>query len=310
MERDRSGILEPPSPGVLKRFILGVIIGVAALTPGVSGGVIAAAVGLYEPMIGALNSLVRDFRRSFSYILPIGLGLLCGVALFVAFMGPLVQYYEDSVIYVFLGLVLGSIPSMVREAHEGGARFRARYLIAALIAFLAAISELFFQVDIFSYSGEFGMWRTLFYGAVISFGMIVPGISTSFLLMAFGAYGDLLAILHKLPSVVVTWFTGGYDSFGQALAAMDFMVLLWLGIGFLVTSLAIIKLVGYLFRRHRQYAYYAVLGFLAGSMVQVFPGFRPGWGAGADILLFVVSAAASYWLLRLGTRTTSRESGT
>lgn len=285
--------------GTLRNILLGFVIGVAALTPGVSGGVIAAAVGLYEPMITALNSLVKDFRRSFSFLFPIGVGVLCGVAAFIFFMGPVIDRYEAAVIFVFLGLVLGSIPSMVHEAHEGS-RFNITYLGIAAITFLLAVGELFFSESFFTFSGEFTIGQTVFYGAVISLGLIVPGISTSFLLMAFGAYGELLHILRTLPQAIITWLKGGYGSFSEALQAMNIPTLFWLGIGFLVTTLLIIRLVGYLFSKHRQASYYAVIGFLAGSMVQVFPGFRGGWATAVDIILLVVSTLLSFWLLSFG----------
>lgn len=260
-----------------KRMLMGLVIGIAFVTPGLSGAVIAAAAGLYEPAVHAVVSIKKEFRKSVQYLLPLAVGGGVGTLLFSRVMQELMIKAQFGVLYIFLGLVTGSIPFLVKEANDGG--FRAKYLWAAAIALAAVI-----------YTGQMTVWapyrtgnmelsavNTMICGAVVAVGTIIPGISSSFMLMYLGAYEGLLA----------------------AITSFDIKILVLLGIGSVVTGLLIIRLVEVLFRRFHGFAYYTVIGFLLGSMVMVFPGLRNGGALAVDISLFLVSAAASFAMMRL-----------
>lgn len=259
------------------RVFLGLGIGIASITPGLSGGVIAATAGIYEPAIHAIVSVRKEFRRSAIFLAPLGIGAGLGVLLFSRVMRELMARAQFGVLYVFLGLVAGGIPSLVGEANRGG--FRLKHLLAATIAFAFVIWAGQISAWAPGRSGEdvMSVGYLVLYGAVIAIGTVVPGISSSFLLIHLGVYEELLS----------------------AFTAFDIRVLFFLGCGFAATGLLIVRLVEFLFRRFRGPCYYAVIGFLLASMVTVFPGFRSGWGLVLDTLLFVGGAAASYIVTRI-----------
>ncbi|MHB1454006.1 MAG: DUF368 domain-containing protein [Saccharofermentanales bacterium] len=260
----------------LKKMIVGAVIGAAAIAPGLNGGVLASAAGIYEPALRAIVNIRKDFKRSFAFLLPLGLGAGAGFFLFAFALKSIMANAQSIVIYVFIGLVIGSLPSFLVEANSKG--FRKRYLIGSVLALAAVITAgiLGANAPDPGIAAELKVVDTMIYGAILAVGTVIPGISTSFILMYLGVYDEILA----------------------ALARLDIKVLLMMGLGFLMTALAIIRLVEVLFRKFHGAAYYTVLGFLIGSMVIVFPGFRAGWGLVVDLLLFFGSIVLSYVVMR------------
>jgi len=261
----------------IKKILIGFVVGIACITPGLSAGVIAAAAGLYEPAIHAIVSIRKEFKKSVIYLMPLGIGAVIGILLFSKVMKELMINAEFIVLYIFLGLVAGSIPSLVKEANSNG--FRKKYLWALAIAFVfvLCVERNVTWLPNQTNEAQINLVTTVLCGAVLAFGTIVPGISSSFILMRLGMYETLLA----------------------ALADINIKILAMAGIGFVVTALAIIKLVDILFSKFRGFAYYAVMGFLIGSMVMIFPGFRTGFDLVIDIFLFLASAGVSFITMRL-----------
>ncbi|HHU22752.1 MAG TPA: DUF368 domain-containing protein [Clostridiales bacterium] len=261
----------------LKRILLGLIIGIAFITPGVSGGVLAAAIGVYEPAIFAVYNLRKKFLSSVAYLLPLAIGGGIGILLFSNIIKFVYGRWPFEVLYLFFGLVVGSIPSILKTANEKG--FRARYLWVFLVAFLLVISTAVLEKITTSsiFEIEWNFLSGIIIGVVLAVGTVVPGISTSFILMYMGVYDDFLS----------------------AVAGLEVLRLIPVGIGFCIGVLPLVSLARYLFERYRGASYYGVLGFLTGSMVAVFPGVNRGAWFLADILLFVAGLIFSYVLLDL-----------
>ena len=106
----------------IKKLLLGLALGIASITPGISAGVIAAAAGIYEPAVRALVNFRKEYRQSFRFLFPLGLGVAAGILLFSRVWQQLMFTAEFRVLYVFLGLVAGSIPALFKEANCHGFR--------------------------------------------------------------------------------------------------------------------------------------------------------------------------------------------
>ena len=261
-----------------KKFVLGVTIGIAAVTPGLSGGVIAAAAGIYEPAVRAITGLRANFRAGVKLLLPLGLGGLLGVFLFSNVMRMLVASAPYAVVYAFIGLIAGSAPALVREANAQG--FRPRYLWAAGLALALVCATGFLLADASGASHAPDGLYGVIGGATLAVGTVIPGISSSFLLMNMGLYEGLLS----------------------AIADIQLMPLAIVAVSFVIVALGLVKLSDILFKRFHGMAYYAVLGFLAGSIVLAFPGLRSGWLLALDAALALAGFAASFLLMRLTAR--------
>nr|WP_122012139.1 DUF368 domain-containing protein [Maliibacterium massiliense] len=227
------------------RLLAGICMGVGAITPGVSGGVMAVAMGLYEPMIVAVSRFFRDVRGNVKLLLPIGLGACVGVLAMSNLMRYLMARYAGPVLLLFIGLVAGSTPALVKEGSRDGFSKSYLWAFAAGAALLGAFALLERAAPPRAQGGQLSFAEGLLCGGILSVGVVIPGVSTSFLLIYMGMYAPFMA----------------------AISALQIWTLVPIALGFGAVSLALVHAVRLLFARARAYAYFAVLGFTAGSVV-------------------------------------------
>ena len=120
----------------LSRVLKGLVVGVANIIPGVSGGTMAVVMGIYDRLIGAVSDLRRDFKNSLLYLFPIGIGAVLGIVLFSHLIKFLLEGYPMPTNLFFLGLILGSIPMIFRRARK------VMVLLGVYTSVLTAISDL------------------------------------------------------------------------------------------------------------------------------------------------------------------------
>lgn len=243
----------------LKIIIFGFIIGMGAIIPGLSGGVLAISLGLYPNIISSITNLRSKFKDSISFLIPFGIGALLGMFAFGVVMKPLLENFERSVIWLFMGLIASSIPSLIKEATKKG--FRIMHLIPMLVAFalgmiLATATEQTISVQ------EFSPLMMILGGGILALGSIVPGMSSSFILIQMGIYDK-----------IITAFTG-----------FDFYCIFWIALGAVIFFIATVKLINMAFEKFHGYAYFAAFGFLLSTMVAVFPGIN----SILDVMLFAI----------------------
>lgn len=257
----------------------GAIIGAAGIIPGASGGVLAVSMGVYRSIVNAVLSLLKDFRKNFLYLLPFGLGGVAGILLTARGLAWLLANHRGALMYVLMGMVLGGVPDLIRDANTGG--FHKRYLAGTLLGLLLAVSLA--SLDNAVTGG--GDWpftpaTMAMAGAILAIGIVIPGVSTSFVLMFMGLYDPLLAALNRL----------------------DIPVLFYMGLGLGAAGILLLLFVRRMFNRHKAYSDYCVLGFLLGTVVLIFPGFRPFPTQLWYLMLFAAGAAVTLLMGRLSRR--------
>ena len=111
-----------PLKTVLLRLVQGFIIGAGGILPGISGGVLSVIFGIYRPVMEVLAHPLNGLRRHLSLLLPVGagaiLGFLCGGGLILV----LFDRSEKLATCLFIGLILGTLPSLWAEAGTFPAR--------------------------------------------------------------------------------------------------------------------------------------------------------------------------------------------
>ena len=117
----------------LLRMMKGMMIGSGAILPGVSGGALAAVFGLYEPLIVFLSDITNDFVKRVMYFLPVGVGGILGVFVLAYPLDYGLQYYPVHVLWAFIGAIIGTLPSLYREAGKHG-RTRGHIILALTVA--------------------------------------------------------------------------------------------------------------------------------------------------------------------------------
>lgn len=260
--------------GFIKKIMVGVVIGLAAITPGLSAGVLAASFGLYEPILNSVTHLRKEFKQGIQFLMPIIIGTIVGIFCFGNLMEYLMVSFETTVIFAFLGLIAGSFPSLVHEANDGVKKIKISYIITAIISFLVIMFLNVSMKRVIPQGLSLNPITSIICGGVIAIGTVIPGISSSFMLIQLGVYKELLA----------------------ALTSFDYKTVLFLGLGFGVTAIAFIFIASYLFNRFRAFSYYGVIGFLLGSVTGVFPGFSRGYLVIIDLIIFAICAVC-LWVL-------------
>lgn len=237
-----------------RNALAGLLMGIGCVLPGVSGGVMAVSFGLYRPMLDAVLGIFHDTRRKLLFLAPLAMGGAAGLLLGARCLGTAMRLYEKPMLCLFTGFILGGVPDLLAEAEAGG-RFRRRWLGALAGGVLLALPMALLRAQGVERALSLTPLQALAVGLAEGVGTVVPGLSTSFLLMNLG------------------W----YQAYLDALAHPQAGVLGLVALGFAASALASMKAVQWLFDHARGYAYYAVLGFLLVSVALVFPGFGSGW---------------------------------
>lgn len=266
--------MKEKNTGVLRlvlRVLQGMLIGVGAVLPGISGGVLCVVFGIYKPVMELLSSPLKKFKTHVPKLLPVivgaALGFL-GVAKVLAFF---LEKYPDQSVCLFVGLIGGMLPSLLREAGEQG-RTKGSW-ISAGVAFVLVLS-LLLSLNVLSVTilPSFGWY--LFCGFCMALSIIAPGMSFSTLLMPLGLYTPLV----------------------DGIGSLDFQVLLPAGIGAVVTILCLAKAIDALFTHFYNLAFHAIVGIVVAATLVIIPfgSFTAGIGvAVANVVCIVVGVVAA-----------------
>ena len=241
-------------------FIKGVILGVAFVIPGVSGGTLAVLMGIYEELIEAASNFyksIADFKKYIMYLLPIGLGVVFSVAVFA----KLIKFGLDKApiitILIFLGMIIGGIPALVRNVK--GTKTDLKDMTLMLVGLIIVISMLIFHKSnsnvVLTNMSRGGYFTLLLVGAIAAVTMVVPGISGSFTLMLIGYYEPVLNLVNDITS---------FKNLGPNLILMATFML-----GVVIGIIFISKLIEWCLKHYKRETYYAIIGFVLSSIISV-----------------------------------------
>lgn len=274
----------------LKNLIYGIVIGIANIIPGVSGGTMAVVLNVYDRFIESVSGFRKHVKQSLIFLIPLVIGMLAGILLFSKVLEWLLANYPIATNFFFLGVIIGSIPMIFKRAIKTD--FKWRNLIPLVITLAVMIFIAVYQpagqgqVDL---SLSLGKGILLFIcGALAAAAMIIPGVSGSFIMLLIGMYATIL----------------------EAVSTLNWLILLIFGVGAVVGIIGISKIMGKLMERHPQATYFAILGLILGSLPGVYPGFA--WnieGLIAVIVLLIGIGASFYFSLEHRPRVGVKEPG-
>lgn len=234
-----------PTQFVLK-ILQGTLVGVGAVLPGISGGVLCVVFGIYRTIMEFLAQPLRTFKTHLPRLLPVGIGGVIGFLGIANLLSVLLNAYPAPSVCVFVGLIAGMLPSLFREAGKEG---RTRASAVSLVAAMAFIFSLLIGLKLVSFEVVPNFAWYLFCGFCLALSVIAPGMSFSTLLMPLGLYEPFVTgIGHMDPSVLVPG-----------------------GIGCLVTIVLFAKAVKSLFDRHYSVAFHAIVGIVIAATVMIVP---------------------------------------
>lgn len=250
----------------LLNAIKGAIVGVGAILPGVSGGVLCVVFGMYEPMMELLTNPAKSLKKHYKMFTPFLLGWAVGFVLLARVMEIFFTASPDVAVMLFFGLVFGTIPELMRKSQQADPAMGWTPFVISL-----SVSYLFFHIlesgSAVTVPATF--WSFLFCGFMWGLSLIVPGLSSSTVLILLGLYVPLAdGIAGFLPSVLIPF-----------------------GIGIGVTALLLAKLVDMLFKNHYALVSRIILGFVISSSLKTLPG---KFGSSQSMVISLICLAVGF----------------
>lgn len=245
------------------------IVGGTMLVPGVSGGSMAMILGIYDRLVSSVSSFMKDKRKNLITLALFVLGGGIGMLLFANPLLQLIERFPMPTLYFFIGAVAGGIPLMVKQAEVK--KFSWKQPLYVVIGILIVLLFTFIPTGTFQTESDNGIVNFLLLtlaGFIAAVALVLPGISVSYFLLLLGLYDETM----------------------RAITTFYFPFLIPLVLGLLLGIILTTKLLEHAMKRHPQPTYLIILGFVLGSIVEVFPGI-PTW---PELLLCVVTLAAGF----------------
>ncbi len=257
---------------VLLRIIQGAIVGVGAILPGVSGGVLCVSFGVYEPLMELLTEPKKSIKKHYKLFIPFIIGWGLGFVLLARVMDVFFEIAPDVAIMLFFGLVCGTLPELFKKSEEAGKNTSWTPFIISM-----AVSYVLFHVldasDAIDVSANFASF--IFCGFMWGVSLIVPGLSSSTVLIYLGLFDDL---------------SGGISSF-------DLNVIIPFIIGIVVTALMFARLVNMMFKKHYAIISRIILGFVVSSSLKTLPDhFGSVWTMIISVICFGLGFAVAIFM--------------
>lgn len=266
----------------IRLIVIGVILGVANVIPGVSGGTLAVVFNIYDRLISVITLNVKKILSEWKFILPLVIGMGLGIILFSKAITFLFENYPVQTNWFFIGIILGSIPMIVKRllvASKNSAQGAEKKTVPVSAIVCGVLALAVMAVMTYANVAETGapiqteltplLAVKLFIGlACATIAMIIPGISGSFLMLVVGVYSTVIA----------------------AISDFNIPLLIPAVIGGVVGLLGGAKLVRFLMEKVPAQTYGAIMGLVLGSILVIFPGF----GGFATLATSLLAAAVGF----------------
>ena len=225
------------------RILQGSLIGLGAVLPGISGGVLCVIFGVYKPLMEVLGNPLKNWKKHLNLLVPIVLGVVIGFLGVSKLLGFLLDRYPGPSVFLFVGLIVGMIPSLFREAGEQGRNKNS--FIGMAIAFVIVLTLLICLMFVLKLTIPFNFFTCLFCGFSMALSIIAPGMSFSTFLMPLGLY----------------------QPFVEGIGNLDFGVLIPVGIGAVVTFILFVRGINYMLKHHYSVMFHSIIGVVLAATI-------------------------------------------
>lgn len=260
---------------VISNIIKGALIGGANVIPGVSGGTMAVLMGIYDKIIYSVTGIFKDFKKSFIFLVQLGIGAILGIGIFIFIIPHLMEVAPLPTNFFFMGLVLGAGPMIYKKAKETNIKTTNYiwFIIALVVVVVMGIMR-----EPSTAGATPSMFMYFISGFIAAATMILPGVSGSFMLLLLGMYKPVL----------------------EGIKAFDMGVILPVGFGIVAGFVIMTKLIETMFKKYPQTAYCIILGLVIGSVVGIYNeipgGFVFNMSGIIAIVTFIIGLAISLFM--------------
>ena len=263
----------------LRDLLCGVLIGAGAILPGVSGGVLAVVFDIYRPFMEVLTHPREAIPKYWRWFLPIGLGCAIGFLGFAKGIAAAIDVSSTVTTWLFIGLIVGTVPSLFREAGKEGRSIGSWVSMAVCAG--AIFFSLFYVGKVICVTVEPNFWWYNFCGALWGMSLVIPGLTSSSVMMALGLYQPML----------------------EGLARLDFLMHSACRPGMVQTILLLARLVSWFFRKHYSIAFHGIFGIVLASTLVIIPTSYVGaWEIVLSAVCCIGGFLLAYFMARLDRR--------
>lgn len=224
-------------------IIKGLIIGWAKVMPGVSGAILAISMGVYDKGINAITRFFDNIKENIKFLFFIGIGIIIAIILGSNIVYFLLNNYYVITMLFFMGLIFGSTPKIISKVDKS-----IKGIMISFITFI--IITLLTNLNINNNSVSNSIIIYLISGLIDAFGMVVPGISSTALLMVIGTYNNIIYSLSSIENIIIN---------------LNILIPYGIGIfiGIIVTSISI----NYLFKKYNKLTFSFILGVILSTLL-------------------------------------------
>lgn len=284
----------------IKNIVKGIAIGVSMMVPGVSGGTMAIVLGIYDRLVHSVATFFKDWKKNLLFLLQVGIGGGIGILIFSRLMEGAMTKYPHIMRFLIMGIIIGGLPLLFKKAQESGnvkvketpaggksatasgSTGRSAWDYAFLLLGVAIVLLMSLEPESLIRSTTDGSLLSyillLAAGFIIAVGLVLPGISWSFMLLVLGMYEITL----------------------NAINTLNIPFLIPLGIGLALGTIGTAKAIESLLQKHPRKTYMLIIGFVAGSLREVFRGIPAGWQLPVSAAALAAGFALMYILGRKG----------
>lgn len=257
----------------IANFFKGILIGAGCILPGISSGVLCVVFGIYDLLLDSVLNFFHDIKKNFNFLCPIALGGIIGMIAFSKFLQYLLLKYPMQTKSIFIGLILGGVVLLFRQIiKEKG--WKKQNSIYFLVAFLIGVGMVYLEHKLTIKKLESVSFLYLVLsGFLMSIGIVVPGVSSTIILMLLGTYSYYL----------------------NSVSNLYFPVLIPMSIGIFIGSLLFMKIIKVLLEKHYEKTMFSIIGFSIGSIFVLLPSILTIGDFAISVLCFVIG----YLLIRI-----------
>lgn len=242
-----------------KNILKGIIIGIANIIPGVSGGTMAVSMGIYDKLIHCISHFFSELKKNIIFLAPLAVGMVIAIIASAFGMEYLFDTFPVQTNFMFIGLILGSLPAIYGKVSNENVK--TGHIISAVVFFLVVVGMAMLN-------GSSGHTTTIdksflqviilfLIGVIAAATMVIPGVSGSMMLLMLGYYNVILESIKEFAVAVVHW---NISAIGENL-----FILVPFGIGVIAGAVLISKIIETVFRKFPLYAYWSIIGLLIAS---------------------------------------------
>ena len=273
---------------MIKKLLQGMVVGIANIIPGVSGGTMMVAMGLYDRLIHAITHLKSEFKESMKLLIPIFVGAGLAIVALSRLFEFLLDVYPIQTNLAFCGLIAGSLPFILKKVKGhpvSGGKIAAFVIFFAIVVLMAVMGETGGNAADVSF-GVVNVIKLLCVGIIAAATMVIPGVSGSMMLMLMGYYDTILRSINN--------FIDALAAFDIAEILVQCGILIPFGIGVILGIFLIAKLIEFIFSKAEIHAYYAILGLIIASPIAIL--LKTDWsGFSVPALLVGIVTFAAGW---------------